>query len=185
MAIPTRPETASFIEEGIQPLLVALAWWPEIDPFNLCEHHPYVSFYCKTKEALREIKALIKETGWGVFPQDLSRISPPGTPKERDLVCYRGGPPDLRGALYSLRPYERNCKKASFEQTADRPRHPSYDPELDWKDKYLKALWPIIYEFYPVYPREEGGNILIKRIQRGDWRPGDTRTGSRDERGII
>jgi len=148
-----RPETASFIEEGIRPLVVALAWWPGINPFNSCAHRPYVSFHCKARAIILEIKEKAKGTGWGVFRGDISEVLKTGSPKPRGAVYYVGGDPDQGGTLYTFRPYKRKREKASIEELADRLKHSSYDPNMKNRDRLLKAPWSYIYEYYPVDSR--------------------------------
>ena len=79
------PEKASFIEEGIRPLVVALSRYHSLALLHSCEGHqykvpsppyapPYVTFiildYKGRNKIINEIRKRINGTGWGLFNED-------------------------------------------------------------------------------------------------------------------
>ena len=72
------PETASYIEDGIRPLVIALSGWPHLKTISSCEGHPevigvekpFVAFfidYGYSGKTLKRMRGIIKGTGWLLY----------------------------------------------------------------------------------------------------------------------
>jgi hypothetical protein len=118
-------ETASFIENGIRPLVVALSRWG-FEVCYSCEGHPrkkdyplpYVAFTLDSeylgwaefsdldlRKVLKDIRKKLRGTGWGIFHKD-------------EWGVLRAG--ELVG--YVIRPYKRNSLTLSAGELAERIR---------------------------------------------------------------
>jgi hypothetical protein len=110
----TRVEDATFIDEGIKPLVASLCGWSEIKTVNSCEGHgraPFVVFVSSDLSQaslslpVKKLRGKLKGTKWGIFRNDLG---------------YRADPGDRRAyPAFTVRPHKRARKFASVQEVAE------------------------------------------------------------------
>jgi hypothetical protein len=110
----TRVEDATFIDEGIKPLVASLCGWSEIKTVNSCEGHgraPFVVFVSSDLSQpsrtvlVKKLKKKLKGTKWGIFRNDMG---------------YRADPGDRRAyPAFTVRPHKRATRFASLDEVAE------------------------------------------------------------------
>jgi hypothetical protein len=114
------PEEATFVEDGIRPLVVALNQWEKIETIASCEGHPdhekydvpYVSFYCNQRGLVKMLKERIKGTEWHIFVND-----------------YTIPDPKAEYKIYTIRPNLRGRLAFAIEEIAEVVKREDFNPE--------------------------------------------------------
>ncbi|HYA01604.1 MAG TPA: hypothetical protein VEI04_00640 [Syntrophobacteria bacterium] len=113
-------EDATFIDEGIKPLVASLSGWSEIKTINSCEGHgrrPFVVFRssdpCQVSIGglLDEFRKRLKGTKWEIFRNDIGYCECP-----EDRRAY---------PAFTVRPYKRAKRFASVQEVAELVKCPT------------------------------------------------------------
>jgi hypothetical protein len=125
----TRVKDATFIDEGIKPLVASLCGWSEIKTVNSCEGHggaPFVVFVSSNLSQrslsvlVKKLRGKLKGTKWGIFRNDMGYCEDPG-----DRRAY---------PAFTVRPYKRAKRFASVQEVAELVKCPT--PYEAWVVRY-------------------------------------------------